>query len=196
MQPLRKDHVDYYKDLTNRKFDNQVDIVETEIDSQAEEIVNKKINQFPKELGFDKMIKELDKRCKALIKFQSEKAQIEYKLEMEAKKVADDIEERYNRYRKLRKWETSISTMKVKEENAVDYINKKLRKVCFEEAEKFVRSKHKLYHALEKKREKCLTILHTGSHIQPTLNELSKEMATARIQLDIPNSLLALPKSK
>ena len=38
MQPLRKDHVDYYKDLTNRKFDNQVDIVETEIDSQAEEI--------------------------------------------------------------------------------------------------------------------------------------------------------------
>jgi hypothetical protein len=68
-----------------------------------------------------------------------------------------------------------------------------LRKVCFEEAEKFVRSKHKLYHALEKKREKCLTILHTGSHIQPTLTELSKEMSTARIQLDIPNSLLALP---
>jgi len=38
-----------------------------------------------------------------------------------------------------------------------------------------------------------LTILHTGSHIQPTLTELSKEMATARIQLDIPTSLLALP---
>ena len=117
MQPLRKDHVDYYKDLTNRKFDKQVDIVETEIDSQAEEIVNKKINQFPKELGFDKMIKELDKRCKALVKFQSEKAQIEYKLEMEAKKVADDIEDRFKRFGKLRKWETSISTVKVKEEN-------------------------------------------------------------------------------
>jgi len=42
MQPLRKDHVDYYKDLTNRKFDTQVNIVETEIDSQAEEIVNKR----------------------------------------------------------------------------------------------------------------------------------------------------------
>ena len=114
-------------------------------------------------------------------------------LEAEAKKVADDIEDRFKRFRKLRKWETSIETFKVKEENAVDYINKKLRKVCFEEAEKFVRSKHKLYHALEKKREKCLTILHTGSHIQPTLTELSKEMSTARIQLDIPNSLLALP---
>ena len=146
--------------MTNRKFDTQVNIVETEIDSQAEEIVNKKIDQFPKELGFDKMIKELDKRCKALIKFQSEKAQIEYKLEMEAKKVADDIEDRFKRCQKLRKWETSISTVKVKEENAVDYINKKLRKVCFEEAEKFVRSKHKLYHALENKREKCLNTFH------------------------------------
>ena len=89
--------------------------------------------------------------------------------------------------------EPNTCDVKVKEENAVDYINKKLRKVCFEEAEKFVRSKHKLYHALEKKREKCLTILHTGSHIQPTLTELSKEMSTARIQLDIPTSLLALP---
>ena len=29
MQPLRKDHVDYYKDMTNRKFDKQDDIVET-----------------------------------------------------------------------------------------------------------------------------------------------------------------------
>jgi predicted nucleotidyltransferase len=115
---------------------------------------------------------------------------------MEAKKVADDIEERFKRYQKLRKWETSISTMKVKEENAVDYINKKLRKVCFEEAEKFVRSKHKLYHALEKKREKCLNILYTGSHIQPTLVELSKEMKTANIELQIPSSLLALPPTK
>jgi hypothetical protein len=38
-----------------------------------------------------------------------------------------------------------------------------------------------------------LNILYTGSHIQPTLVELQKEMATANIQLDLPNSLLALP---
>jgi len=38
-----------------------------------------------------------------------------------------------------------------------------------------------------------LNILYTGSHIQPTLVELKKEMATANIVLDLPNSLLALP---
>jgi hypothetical protein len=49
-------------------------------------------------------------------------------------------------------------------------------------------------HALEGKKKKCMNILYTGSHIQPTLIELQKEMATANIVLDLPNSLLALPQ--
>jgi hypothetical protein len=77
--------------------------------------------------------------------------------------------------------------------DAVDYITKKIKKACYEEAEVHARAQHKLYHALENKRKKCLNILYTGSHIQPTLVELQKEMATAKIQLDLPNSLLALP---
>ena len=35
MQPLRKDHVEFYRDLTNRKFDKQQDVIESEINKDA-----------------------------------------------------------------------------------------------------------------------------------------------------------------
>ena len=83
----------------------------------------------------------------------------------------------------------------IKDDNdAVEYITKKIKKGCYEEAEVHARAKHKLYHALSNKKKKCLNILYTGSHIQPTLVELQKEMATANIPLELPNSLLALPQ--
>jgi ribosomal protein S21 len=157
---------------------------------------DKKSPHFAKELGFDKLISELDKRVKKLLKFQNEKARIEHDLEVEARKVAEKIEDKFSGLRKYRKWETVLNSIKVKDGNPIDYVTKKIKKVCYEEAEKHVRKGHKLYHALGNKRKKCLNILYTGSHIQPTLVELSKEMKTANIELQIPSSLLALPPSK
>jgi len=196
MQPLRKDHVDHYKDVVREEFNNASSSIESEIHIKASEITDKKSPHFAKELGFDKLISELDKRVKKLLKFQNEKARIEHDLEVEARKVAEKIEDKFSGLRKYRKWSTNMDSIKVKEEDPIEYVTKKLKKVCYEEAEKHVRKGHKLYHALGNKRKKCLNILYTGSHIQPTLVELSKEMKTANIELQIPSSLLALPPSK
>ena len=196
MQPLRKDHVDYYKTLTNSKFDKKQDVIESEIDKDAQVIVDKKHKAFPKELGLESLMKDLEKKVKKLKDFQEKKASIEQDLELDARLVADNLAERFKRLSKIRRWEDSkIDTIDVKKEDPISYVMKKIKDACYEEAERHVRGNHKLYHALENKRERCLTILHTGSHIQPTLSELSKEMSTARIQLDIPTALLALPSN-
>ena len=119
---------------------------------------------------------------------------IEHGLTLEANQIADEVKDQFDRLSKVRKWEdTSIKDIDVKKDNPISYVVKAIKDACYEEAERFVRSKHKLYHALENKRERCLTILHTGSHIQSTLTELSKEMSTANIKLDIPTALLSLP---
>ena len=173
MQPLRKDHVDHYKDVVHEEFNNASSSIESEIHVKASEITDKKSPHFAKELGFDKLISELDKRVKKLLKFQNEKARIEHDLEVEARKVAEKIEDKFSGLRRYRKWSTDMSSIKVKDENPIDYVTKKIKKVCYEEAEKHVRKGHKLYHALGNKRKKCLNILYTGSHIQPTLVELS-----------------------
>ena len=140
------------------------------------------------------MISEMAKREKALRDFQSKKQSMEYNLQRSAQEIADQISEIFNNKRKQRKWDMSSVSITIKDDHdAVDYIHKKIKKACYEEAEAHARAKHKLYHALEGKKKKCMNILYTGSHIQPTLIELKKEMATANIQLDLPNSLLALP---
>jgi len=195
MQPLRKDHVDYYKDLTNRKFDKQQDVVESEINKDAQVIVDKKGNTFAKELGLENKIKEMTKKVKKLKDFQNSKGSIEDQMIYDVNNLGDDIKDQFCRLSKVRKWNnTELEDLNInKEDDPISVIIKAIKDACYEESEKFIRSKHKLYHALENKRERCLTILHTGSHIQPTLTELSKEMSSANIKLDIPTSLLALP---
>ena len=194
MQPLRKDHVDHYKEFVRDEFSLASHHVEQEISQQAYDKVEEVGSQFAKELKLEKLISEMAKREKALIDFQQKKHSVENDLRYQAQKIADQITEIFNNKRKQRKWDMSSVNVTIKDDHdAVDYITKKIKKACYEEAEAHARAKHKLYHALEGKKKKCLNILYTGSHIQPTLVELQKEMATANIQLDLPNSLLVLP---
>jgi len=193
MQPLRKDHVDRWSLFVKDEFGIAQDRAEEEISRQAEDKVEEVGSKFSKELKLDKLILEMGKRAKALKDFQDKKASMEFDLERKAQDTADQITEMFNNKRKQRKWDMSAIDIKIKDNDAVEYITKKIKKACYEEAEKHARSKHKLYHALEQKCKKCLNILYTGSHIQPTLSELSKEMKTANIHLELPSSLLALP---
>ena len=194
MQPLRKDHVDRWSEFVRDEFGIAFNRAEEEIEVQAQEKVEEVGKDFAKELKLNLKIKELDKNVNALRDFQDKKQSMENDLRYKAQKIADEISEIYNNSKKRRKWDMNNISIDIKDDNdPVEYITKRIKKACYEEAETHARKKHKLYHALEGKKKKCLNILYTGSHIQPTLVELQKEMATANIQLDLPNSLLALP---
>jgi len=196
MQPLRKDHVDHYKDFVRDEFSLASNRVEREISQQAQDKVEEVGDKFAQVIhkNLPSLIKDMAKKEKALRDFQNKKLSMEHNLRVEAQKIADQISEIFNNIKKRNKWDMQKINININDDNdPVDYIHKKIKKACYEEAEAHARKKHKLYHALEGKKKKCLNILYTGSHIQPTLVELQKEMATANIQLDLPNSLLALP---
>ena len=44
MQPLRKDHVDHYKDVVHEEFNNASSSIESEIHVKASEITDKKLS--------------------------------------------------------------------------------------------------------------------------------------------------------
>ena len=196
MQPLRKDHVDHYKDFVREEFSLASSRVEREISQQAQDKVEEVGDKFAQVINknLPNLIKDMAKKEKALRDFQDKKQSMENDLRYQAQKIADQITEIFNNTIKRNKWDMNRINVDIKDDNdAVDYITKKIKKACYEEAEVHARAQHKLYHALESKKKKCLNILYTGSHIQPTLVELQREMATANIQLDLPKSLLALP---
>ena len=196
MQPLRKDHVDHYKDFVRDEFSLASNRVEREISQQAQDKVEEVGDKFATVIhkNLPNLIKDMAKKEKALRDFQQKKYSMENDLRFQAQKIADQISEIFNNIKKRNKWDMNNIDIQVKDDaDPVEYITKKIKKACYEEAEVHARAQHKLYHALENKKKKCLNILYTGSHIQPTLVELQREMATANIQLDLPKSLLALP---
>ena len=196
MQPLRKDHVDHYKEFVRDEFSIASNRVEREISQQAQDKVEEVGDKFARVIhkNLPSLIKDMAKKEKALRDFQNKKLSMENDLRFQAQKIADQISEIFNNIKKRNKWDMNNIDIQVKDDaDPVEYITKKIKKACYEEAEVHARAQHKLYHALESKKKKCLNILYTGSHIQPTLVELQREMATANIQLDLPKSLLALP---
>ena len=66
MQPLRKDHVDHYKDFVREEISIASNHVEQEISQQAYDKVHEVGTQFAKELKLEKLISEMEKRYKAL----------------------------------------------------------------------------------------------------------------------------------
>ena len=56
MQPLRKDHVDFYKSFCSKKIEDQEDSILTEIEINAQEQTERDFKNFPKLLKLDKPI--------------------------------------------------------------------------------------------------------------------------------------------
>ena len=152
MQPLRKDHVDHYKEFVRDEFSIASNRVEREISQQAQDKVEEVGDKFSQVINknLPSLIKDMAKKEKALRDFQDKRQSIENDLRYEAQKIADQITEIFNNTIKRNKWDMSRINIDIHDDkDAVDYITKKIKKACYEEAEVHARAQHKLYHALE-----------------------------------------------
>jgi len=190
MQPLRKDHVDFYKSFCSKKIEDQEDNILTEININAQEQTERDFKNFPKLLKIDKSISVFKKKVKKYKDFMDKKKQIENQLEYEAQKEADQLADQIKRVMAFRRSDISFDGIRVSKRDPIDYVMKFLKDICFEECKKTMKKRHKILNALDHKRERCNLILHTGSHITPVVEALKDELQTAGIKIDIPNNLL------
>jgi hypothetical protein len=93
MQPLRKDHVDHYKDFVRDEFSLASNKVEREISQQAQDKVEEVGDEFAKVINknLPALIKDMAKKEKALRDFQSKKQSMEHDLRVDAQLVADKM---------------------------------------------------------------------------------------------------------
>jgi len=131
------------------------------------------------------------------IAFNRAEEEIEVQAQEKVEEVGNDFAKELKLHLKVKELNKNVNALRDfqnKKQSMESDLRYKAQKIADEISEIYNNSKkRRKYHALDQKRKKCLNILYTGSHIQPTLSELSKEMKTANIQLDLPNSLLALP---
>ena len=98
MQPLRKDHVDHYKEFVRDEFSIASNRVEREISQQAQDKVEEVGDKFAQVINknLPSLIKDMAKKDKALRDFQNKRQSIENDLRYEAQKIADQITEIFN----------------------------------------------------------------------------------------------------
>mgnify|MGYP003116093415 FL=1 len=191
MKPIRSNELEFFKDLINDKFNDKERAVKSEIHVEADKLSQKNKASFPKACGVDKELKILKKANDEYLNFIRSKSTVEAKLLQKVSDIAEGISNKLGRLSKTRQWDERFDGFNCKEDG-VEYFTNKLDDICFQEAEEHLKKGHKIYNALQEKRDNCRVIIHTGSDINSTVKTLQKEMGTADIRLAIPNNLLQI----
>jgi len=191
MKPIRSNELEFFKDLINDKFNDKERAVKSEIHVEADKLSQKNKASFPKACGVDKELKILKRANDEYLNFIRSKSTVEAKLLQKVSDIAEGISNKLGRLSKTRQWDERFDGFNCKEDG-VEYFTNKLDDICFQEAEEHLKKGHKIYNALQEKRDNCRVIIHTGSDINSTVKTLQKEMGTADIRLAIPNNLLQI----
>ena len=195
MKPLTKEVREFWLNTVDEEFKEKRTIIETEINSQAQDIADKKQSSMAKQCGVDKDLRELEIADKKYKDFLKTKEVMEDKLFWAVKEAGTKVSEKLARMSNVRGWNISFDGFEAKEDGIAYFINK-LNSACYDEASNHVRAGHKIYNDLKQTKTACRIILNTGSDIESTVTTLKAEMSKASINLPIPAKLLQIAVSK
>ena len=191
MKPIRSNELEFFNTIIEDKFSDKRQVIETEINQEAQTIADKLSPNMAKQCGVEKEIKALEIADKKYKDFLATKELQEDKLFHTVRDIGVQLTAKLERLNKVREWNKSFDDFKPKE-NGVDYFTNKLDDCCYDEAYRLAQKNHKVYNKLQDMKTASRVILHTGSDINSTVTTLKSEMAKAGIDLPVPTHLLQL----
>jgi len=191
MKPIRSNELEFFNTIIEDKFSDKRQVIETEINQEAQTIADKLSPNMAKQCGVEKEIKALEIADKKYKDFLATKELQEDKLFHTVRDIGNQLTAKLERLNKVREWNKSFDDFKPKE-NGVDYFTNKLDDCCYDEAYRLAQKNHKVYNKLQDMKTASRVILHTGSDINSTVTTLKSEMAKAGIDLPVPTHLLQL----
>ena len=198
MKPIRKNELEYYERLIDKKFEKQGDALNRQFNNEVDKKVEQTFKSFKKHLKVDDMIKQLDKARSEYETFKRTKDQKESelrdKLEKHANKLANYLREKSE----TNDWDLRISRYDRDDMISPDQFDEKIKEACRVEARRYLEKQDiaKNMKALETKKEMARNILFSGSSINSVVSELSHVFKASQIEFQIPKSLLQLEAPK
>ena len=105
MKPIRKDEQEYMKNYISKKFDNRAEQLKSERQIVIDSRVDKNIVKFRKTLNIDNQLKEVQKLSDQFDDFVNEYVTRRDKLKRELYNKADKLEDRLEKWCKVRRWD-------------------------------------------------------------------------------------------
>jgi|TARA_B100000035_G_C20820757_1_gene474144 predicted nucleic acid-binding Zn-ribbon protein len=192
MKPIRSNELEFWTNTINEEFSTKKQIIETEINKDAQTMSEEKEDLMPKQSGVEKDLNDLQKADDEYRSFIRTKDEQERKLHQKVKDIGDRIQTKLERVAKVRNWDIGFSWDS--REDGAEYFYNKLKTACYDECYKIVRDDNKVYNELKQIKTACKIILNTGGDINTTVTALKEKMAEAKINLPIPKQMLQLSK--
>tara|TARA_R110001599_G_scaffold20462_7_gene77387 strand:+ start:991 stop:1608 length:618 start_codon:yes stop_codon:yes gene_type:complete len=197
MTPIRKPEQEFLLDMANKKFRNKAQSVDSEIQSKAQELADKKKPGFQKLVKVDKKMVTLIEAEKKYKKHLQSKDAIERKLLDDVRKKAQEVSEHLSRVKNVRNWNgvrfDDYSSRHEIDDQASDHFMSELSDACYKESHKHIEDNHEIRNNLESKRELVMSIIYSGASLQSIQGELFKAYKSSGIEYYLPSTLLALP---
>jgi len=189
MKPIRSNELLYLNKVIEDKFYAKRRDVETEISQQAQTLSDKAGKHFPKELKVEGKLKTLDQAYRQYADFIQSKERMENDLRNKVKNLANQVREHLDKYRQSRNWNVDFDNFDLRDDNPIDYFDRKIREACFEEAKNKATKEHKVHHLLNSQEEYAKNIIYSGGDINTVNIELKKAFNDAEIEFQLPKSL-------
>ena len=186
---ISKDNRIYWNEKIENKFDEKKEAVESKFLAEIQDNADKQYPKFIKILGMTKDILAIEEAQRDYNDFVFNKQKTENKLYLKLCAVHNNLEKKWVRWAKSRKWDKEMPSIDKANDNVlIQRIHENLKDNCYEEVKKsfYKSAKSKELQKIEAWREQAKDVLHSdmiGSEVLKTLQNICKQ---SNIAISIP----------
>lgn len=189
MRPIRQTEMDYWNFTIDSEYDNRKNSLKSEMVDEINDIADTNYSKFMKALKIDKLTKDVDKLYKDYHKFKSEKELIEQELKRKLDKSVNALNIQLDKWNKVRKFHDGhFKRSELEDPSKHETLFKSL---CHAETERayYASPKGRALKLLELSAKRCKHSLNAGLPLDTAVGVIHREMASQKINLDLPKNV-------
>ena len=188
MRPIRNVEYDHWNYTIDETYDDRKSSLKTEMIDEIDDLSEDNYEAFKAKLKLDKVIKDIEVKYHDYNDFVKNKKAIEEQKSNDLNRAIDQMYDILQKFNKERKWKTDVEHSMLKDPKDHDIL---LKKLCREETEKayYAGPKGRALQLLDISKKKSKHVLNSGLPLDLAVKSISMEMASQKINLDLPKDM-------
>ena len=188
MRPIRNVEYDHWNYTIDETYDDRKSSLKTEMIDEIDDLSEENYEAFKGKLKLDKVMKDIEVKYHDYTDFVKNKKAMEEQKSNDLNRAIDQMYDILQKFNKERKWKTDVEHSMLKDPKDHDIL---LKKLCREETEKayYAGPKGRALQLLDISKKKSKHVLNSGLPLDLAVKSISMEMASQKINLDLPKDM-------
>ncbi len=188
MRPIRNVEYDHWNYTIDETYDDRKSSLKTEMIDEIDDLSEENYEAFKAKLKLDNVMKDIEVKYHDYNDFVKNKKAIEEQKSNDLDRAIDQMYDILQKFNKERKWKTDVEHSMLKDPKDHDIL---LKKLCREETEKayYAGPKGRALQLLDISKKKSKHVLNSGLPLDLAVKSISMEMASQKINLDLPKDM-------